>query len=104
MNNPDSRYEPPYLDDEEREIMEAFNTAVDKGEIQPPSEAERAAINAEWGVILKQSHERKAITLRLQNRDISRLKSMAKRRGIPYQTLVSSVLHQFANGDIIERQ
>lgn len=97
-------YDPPYLDDEERETMEALDAAIDRGEVVVPTEEERLAINEKWQGILKQSQERKAITLRLQARDITRLKSMARRKGIPYQTLVSSVLHQYANGDIIERQ
>ena len=97
-------YDPPYLDDEERETMQALDAAIDRGEVTAPTEDERSAINEKWQDILKQSQERKAITLRLQARDITRLKSMARRKGIPYQTLVSSVLHQYANGDIIERQ
>ena len=97
-------YDPPYLDEEERETMEAIDQAIENGEITAPSEDERKQLNVEWQKILKESQARKAITLRLQTRDISQLKRMAKRRGIPYQTLVSSVLHQFANGDIVERQ
>ena len=65
--------------------------------------AEQQAVNERWQNALKESQERKSITLRLQMRDIKRLKGIARRRGIPYQTLVSSVLHQFANGDIVER-
>jgi predicted DNA binding CopG/RHH family protein len=40
--------------------------------------------------------------LRLQERDIERLKVIARQRGLPYQTLVSSVLHQFAEGTLRE--
>jgi len=94
---------PHDLDEEERETMEALDAAIDRGDITVPTEGERAALNTAWQSVLKRSQERKAITLRLQARDIARLKSIAKRRGIPYQTLISSVLHQFANGDMIER-
>ena len=101
--NPDTRHAPPFLDEEERETMEALDAAIDRGDVAVPSREERAALNEKWGEILKGSQERKAITLRLQARDIARLKAIARRRGIPYQTLVSSVLHQFANGDMVER-
>ena len=50
----------------------------------------------------KKASARKAITLRLQERDIERLKAIARQRGLPYQTLVSSVLHQFAEGTLRE--
>lgn len=102
-NKTDMQLDPPYLDDEERQMMESLDTAMDRGEIKPKTAEEVAKINAHWNEILQASTQRKAITLRLQNRDLSMLKSMAKRRGIPYQTLVTSVLHQFANGDIVER-
>lgn len=103
MTNPKLSYDAPYLDDEERETMEALDAAIDRGEIIPPTEEARLQLNERWQEILKENQERKAITLRLQLRDISLLKTIARRRGVPYQTLVSSVLHQFANGDIIER-
>lgn len=103
MTNPKISYDAPYLDDEERETMEALDMAMERGEIIPPTEEARLQLNERWQEILKENQERKAITLRLQLRDISLLKTIARRRGVPYQTLVSSVLHQFANGDIIER-
>lgn len=104
MTNTKIGYDASYLDEEEREIMETFESEVDSGKITPPTEAERLAINKQWTEALKESQKRKAITLRIQVRDLSRLKSIAQRKGIPYQTLVRSVLHQFAHGDLIERQ
>ena len=103
MDKTKMSYDPPYLDEEERDMMESFHAALDAGEISAPTDAERAKLNEHWQAVLKTSQERKAITLRLQNRDITRLKSMARRKGIPYQTLISSILHQYANGDMIER-
>jgi hypothetical protein len=92
-----------FLDDEEREIIESFEAAIDDGKVFPKSPDEVKALNLQWQQILRNSTVRKAITLRVQERDIERLKSIARRKGMPYQTLVTSVLHQFANGDLIER-
>ncbi len=39
----------------------------------------------------------KNINIRLSERDLSKLKRKAAEEGMPYQTLVSSVLHRFAN-------
>ncbi len=36
------------------------------------------------------------INIRLSSRDLSKLKAMAVEKGLPYQTLVSSVLHQYS--------
>lgn len=42
----------------------------------------------------------KNINIRLSYKDIQRLKIKAVEKGIPYQTLVASVLHQYANEKI----
>ncbi len=81
-----------YLDDEEKELIEAIEggeydigesllTAERKVELQ---EMARSTINA----------ERTKITLRLPKRDIARLKSRAIQEGVPYQTLIGSILHK----------
>lgn len=37
------------------------------------------------------------INIRLTEADLQRIKAKAAQRGIPYQTLVSSVIHQYVN-------
>ncbi len=93
----------PYLDDEERDLIESIEAAIEDGRIKMPSEIERAKLAAEWQASAKAFLERKPITLRLQSGDIDRLKVIASRKGIPYQTLIASILHQYANGDLLER-
>ncbi len=44
--------------------------------------------------------KRKAVNLRLRENDIIRIKQMANREGIPYQTLLTSLIHKIANKDI----
>jgi Uncharacterized protein conserved in bacteria len=40
----------------------------------------------------------KKINIRIPENDLSSLQRRAAREGIPYQTLMSSVLHKFAHG------
>jgi len=44
------------------------------------------------------------ISLRLDTSDISLLRDEADRLGIPYQTLISSILHRFVTGELIDRK
>jgi len=44
----------------------------------------------------------KNINIRIAERDLLKIKARAFERGIPYQTLVSSLLHQFSNDQIKE--
>lgn len=40
----------------------------------------------------------KRITIRVDNRDIKEIQEKAIETGIPYQTLISAILHKFAKG------
>ena len=91
-----------FFDAEEKDLIESFEKAIEEGRVPRKSARELAVIRAKWKTLAKNTAERKAITLRVQQRDIERLKVIARQRGMPYQTLVTSVLHQFANGSLKE--
>lgn len=42
------------------------------------------------------------INIRLSDRDVLSLKARAAQKGLPYQTLIASVLHQYSSGRIRE--
>ena len=91
-----------FFDAEERDEIESFEAALESGSAPVSGRAERARAAAQWKDLVVRSSARKAITLRLQERDIQRLKVIAREKGLPYQTLVASVLHQFARGALRE--
>ncbi len=41
-------------------------------------------------------------SMRLDESVLAWFKTEAQRQGIPYQTIVSSVLHRFANGELVD--
>jgi predicted DNA binding CopG/RHH family protein len=41
------------------------------------------------------------INIRMKADDLDDIKRIADRKGIPYQTLIGSVLHRFAKGDMV---
>lgn len=43
------------------------------------------------------------INVRISKRDVEALKTKALEEGIPYQTLVTSILHKYVTGKIVER-
>lgn len=47
---------------------------------------------------------KKVINIRPLEADIIKIKSKALAKGIPYQTLINSVIHQFANDKLVEAQ
>jgi predicted DNA binding CopG/RHH family protein len=45
----------------------------------------------------------KRVNIRISEKDLLNLQKHAVRQGIPYQTLISSVLHKYVSGGLIEK-
>lgn len=43
------------------------------------------------------------VSLRLDGADLSDIRTEAARLGIPYQTLISSILHRYVTGELVDR-
>ncbi len=54
--------------------------------------------------IIKKAVEKKTISLRVNNQDLNLLKVRAEREGIPYQTLISSILHKFVTEQLVDQK
>jgi predicted DNA binding CopG/RHH family protein len=44
------------------------------------------------------------MNIRMAERDLVRLQKAAVHEGLPYQTLISSVLHKYINGRLVEKK
>lgn len=81
------------LDEYESEILEAF----ENGKLKPvKSKTDFQAIARDT---MKKKRE---INIRISENDLSALQRRAEKDGIPYQTLIGSVLHKFACGFLKE--
>jgi len=81
------------LDSEEQDLLES----VERGEWKTVKNAkEEAAFAREAAANSLRKDER--ITLRLSSIDLDRLKQKAAYKGLPYQTFIASVLHEYAAG------
>ena len=80
------------LDDEERELMEL----VESGRTVSVSDEELAS--------MKRSVVSKNVSIRMQTSDIDGFKKKAQAAGIPYQTLINSVLHRYLIGALVPKE
>lgn len=81
------------LDDEENQLLDSFN----KGEWKSVKDFEKhkkIAKTAAKNTLKKDAR----INIRLSSSDLLRIKQKAAFEGIPYQTLIASILHKFAAG------
>jgi predicted DNA binding CopG/RHH family protein len=86
---------------DEKRLEEEILASFDRGEWKPvrnqKRELARFRVSAE-ATLLKN----KRVNIRLSARDLERLQARAAEEGIPYQTLMASVLHKFVSGRLIE--
>ena len=82
-----------YIDDEERKQIEAIEGNVHKT-VKSPLTPERAREIQEIAKNSIEKKQRKLISIRVPNEDLELLKLRAKREGMPYQTLINSILHK----------
>ncbi len=86
------------LDKEEKEILEAFESGklMRVKNVKEQIKQHKAVAGATFKKDAR-------INIRLSSRDLRSLQARALKEGIPYQTLVSSVLHKFVDGQLIEK-
>ncbi len=53
--------------------------------------------------IIARARKNKAISLRIAEYDLEKLKERATADGIPYQTLISMVLHKYITNQLVEK-
>lgn len=85
------------LDAYEREILEAFDrgklkSVASKEELRRFKDAARAT-----------SIKDRRVNIRLSSLDLSEIQVKALQEGVPYQTLIASVLHKYVTGQLAER-
>ena len=44
------------------------------------------------------------ISIRLDGGELADLRTEAERLGLPYQTLISSILHRYVSGELVDRE
>ena len=84
------------LDNEEQKLLEAIEADDFESTLTPARKSELEAMAAET------FKKDKRINIRITNRDLDAIKSKAQREGIPYQTLISSIIHKYISGSLRE--
>ncbi len=81
-----------YADDEEKELVAAYEAGEFKPVKNQPAE-KRIAVEAAKRYTRKDAR----INIRLSTADLEMLKRRAAQEGLPYQSLIASVLHKYVS-------
>ncbi len=87
------------LDDEEKDILESY----ERGEWVPIKNPKKE-IKKLQQYAKNTLQKDKRINIRMSSKDLDQVQVIATREGIPYQTLVSSIIHKYVSGYLIERK
>jgi len=86
------------IDQEEKDLMES----IERDEWEPVkniAQERKKAMEAARNTLKKD----KRINLRLSQKDYHQIQIKAIEEGIPYQTLISSLVHKYLNGSLTPR-
>jgi predicted DNA binding CopG/RHH family protein len=86
------------LDDEERELMDE----IENDAFQPATDA-RARMKKAMAAARNTLNKDKRINLRITPKEYHQIRIRALEEGIPYQTLIASILHKYLNGTLVSR-
>lgn len=87
------------LDQEEQDILDAYEAGV--LQLRQPSAEEIAAFKAAADKTFKKDRR---ITIRLYEHDYQGIQKKALQMGIPYQTLISGIIHRYIEGDLVTKE
>lgn len=86
------------LDPQEREIQALYES--DSLDLKPPDKA----LLKKLGVAAENTFRKdRRINIRLSEHDMVGIQRVAALKGVPYQSLISSLIHQFVEGDLTEK-
>lgn len=85
------------LDPEEKNILKAFESGRLK---RTPDARKEIAHHREYAVETFKKDSR--INIRISSKDLRALQKRALAEGMPYQTLVSSILHKYVEGKLVD--
>lgn len=90
------------LDAEERELLRS----LDRGEWKPVANhaAELKRYQAYAHYTLQKLRKVRRVNIRLTQGDLDGMQHRALKEGIPYQTLMASVLHKYVTGLLVEKR
>ena len=84
------------LDKEEQELLETFESGEFQSDLIPSR-----------GKFIEESAEQtfkkdKRINIRISGRDLMTIQKRALEEGMPYQTLVASIIHKYVSGSLYD--
>jgi predicted DNA binding CopG/RHH family protein len=87
------------LKGEEKDILDSY----DRGEWRPVKN-QKQEIRKLQQYARNTLQKDKRINIRMSSKDLDQVQVIAAQEGIPYQTLISSIIHKYVSGYLMEKK
>jgi predicted DNA binding CopG/RHH family protein len=97
LSKKDARIAKHYESITDKKIKEEQRWAEENGLVV------KGPIGISQAVATLKDRRKRMVSMRLDPENIEGMKERARVEGVPYQTLINSVLHRFLNGDLVSK-
>ncbi len=89
-----------YIDNEEKELMDSLDE-IDLSQIKHDKENSKLLKKSAKAFVKK---EETKMNIRISSSELEKIKAIALKEGLKYQTFIKSVLHKYITGQLIEEK
>jgi len=94
-----NKYDPKYIDEEEKELIESIEQ-IDTNTIRKPTKEQQVKVKNAAKEFIKNE---KKMNIRIDPYELKKIKEHAAREGLKYQTFIKSVVHKYITGQLIDK-
>ena len=91
-----------YPEEEKLDEEEQWFEDIDEGFVSAGEELKEKLVLAAKQTLVELQNKTERMNIRMTKRDLLALKAAAESEGIPYQSLVTSILHKFTTGQLVD--
>ena len=90
------------MEERMKTILDDFEQSIEDNaeKFVPLSDAEKADVET----IINAANKTRNINIRISAYDIEKIKQRSAEEGIPYQTLISSIIHKYVTGKLVDEK
>lgn len=94
-----SKYNPDYMDEEEKKMMEDIEK-MDLSQVRPPTKGEIESLQKAARQYLQKETK---MNIRIDAYELDKIKEKAEKEGLKYQTFIKSIIHKYITGQLVDR-
>jgi predicted DNA binding CopG/RHH family protein len=95
-----AKYNPEYIDEEEKDLIESLET-FGVNELAPPSKERQKDVQGAAAEFVRQEAK---MNIRIDPIELEKIKEYASSQGLKYQTFIKSILHKYITGQLVEKE